>query len=94
LQHFKRKKYKGRGSKSGGRHGMGGVKFGGGGFGKFGKGKGGGGKNKCFVCGKSGHWAQQVFPSVCFVSLSKGKKGSQKLSKLSLSPYSRRSICF
>ena len=39
--------------------GMGGAKFGGGSrFGKFGK--GGGGKNKCFTCGKTGHWSQQV----------------------------------
>ena len=50
---------KGRGSKSGGKYGLGGSKLGGGwrGKGKFGN---KGGKNKCFKCGKSGHWAQQV----------------------------------
>jgi len=36
---------------------MNGAKFGGGGYGKF---KGKGGKTKCFTCGKSGHWSQQV----------------------------------
>ena len=56
LQHFKRKKYKGRGSKSGGRYGMGGQKLGGGGH-RFAKGKFR--KSTCYVCGKAGHWAQE-----------------------------------
>ena len=58
MQHFKRRKFKGRGSKAGGRYGIGGHKLSNGrGF----KGKGGRaakGKGACFLCGKAGHWAQ------------------------------------
>ena len=58
MQHFKRRKFKGRGSKAGGRYGIGGHKLSNGRGFKGKVGRGGKGKGTCFLCGKAGHWAQ------------------------------------